>query len=78
MWIEIFSYDIVKPTLEQSLPMRAPQGLHNPRNPYWEEWDVRRYAYWSVFAGAAVIPMEATQLCSFTMISRSGELMDVR
>lgn len=30
-----------------------PQGLHNPRNPYWEEWDVRRYAYWSAFEGAA-------------------------
>mgnify|MGYP001852306113 FL=1 len=30
-----------------------PQGLHNPRNGYWEEADARRYAYWSVFAGAA-------------------------
>lgn len=30
-----------------------PQGLHNPRNGFWEEADVRRYAYWSVFAGAA-------------------------
>lgn len=30
-----------------------PQGLHNPHNPYWEEWDVRRYAYWSLFEGAA-------------------------
>lgn len=30
-----------------------PQGLHNPRNSYWEEWDARRYAYWAVFAGAA-------------------------
>ena len=29
------------------------QGLHNPKNPYWEEWDARRYAYWSVFEGAA-------------------------
>ncbi|MCR5760664.1 MAG: glycoside hydrolase family 140 protein [Sphaerochaetaceae bacterium] len=28
------------------------QGLHDPRQPYWEEKDVRRYAYWSVFAGA--------------------------
>ena len=30
-----------------------PQGLHNPRNGFWEEADARRYAYWSVFAGAA-------------------------
>ncbi len=28
------------------------QGLHDARQPYWEEKDVRRYAYWSVFAGA--------------------------
>ncbi len=28
------------------------QGLHNLSEPYWREWDVRRYAYWSVFAGA--------------------------
>lgn len=32
---------------------RIPQGLHDFKEPYWEEWDVRRYAYWSVFAGAA-------------------------
>lgn len=48
------SYDIVKPTLDAEPSYEGiPQGLHNPRNPYWEEWDVRRYAYWSVFAGAA-------------------------
>ncbi len=28
------------------------QGLHDRSQPYWREWDVRRYAYWSVFAGA--------------------------
>lgn len=43
-----------KPTLDGEPSYEGiPQGLHNPRNPYWEEWDVRRYAYWSVFAGAA-------------------------
>lgn len=30
-----------------------PKGLHNPRNGYWNAAEVRRYAYWSVFAGAA-------------------------
>jgi hypothetical protein len=30
-----------------------PQGLHDPKQPYWGASDVRRYAYWSVFAGAA-------------------------
>lgn len=29
------------------------QGLHDVRQPYWEEQDVRRYAWWSVLEGAA-------------------------
>lgn len=47
------SYATMKPTLDAEPSYEGiPQGLHNPRNPYWEEWDVRRYAYWSVLAGA--------------------------
>jgi len=30
-----------------------PYGLHDTTKPYWQAADVRRYAYWSVFAGAA-------------------------
>lgn len=30
-----------------------PQGLHDPSQPRWKAPDVRRYAYWDVFAGAA-------------------------
>lgn len=30
-----------------------PQGLHDPNEARWTAADVRRYAYWSVFAGAA-------------------------
>lgn len=29
-----------------------PQGLHDGREPRWQASDVRRYAYWSVFAGS--------------------------
>lgn len=29
-----------------------PQGLHDGRQPRWQAPDVRRYAYWSVFAGS--------------------------
>ena len=29
------------------------QGLHDAAQPYWVAKDVRRYAYWSVFAGSA-------------------------
>ena len=36
-----------EPSYEQIL-----QGLHDLSQPYWREWDVRRYAYWSVFQGA--------------------------
>lgn len=47
------SYATMKPTVDAEPSYEGiPQGLHNPRNPYWEEWDVRRYAYWSVLAGA--------------------------
>lgn len=29
-----------------------PQGLHDPEEPRWTDKDIRRYAYWSVFAGS--------------------------
>ncbi len=43
----------VKPTLDgEPSYENIPHGLHNPSMPYWNDNDVRRYAYWSVFAGA--------------------------
>ena len=70
------SYETVKPTLDAEPSYEGiPQGLHNPRNPYWEEWDVRRYAYWSVFAGAAGHTYGSNSIMQFTMISMSGALM---
>ncbi|MCB9334184.1 MAG: glycoside hydrolase family 140 protein [Lewinellaceae bacterium] len=42
----------VKPTLDGEPSYEGiPQGLHDPAQPYWTANDVRRYAYWSVFAG---------------------------
>jgi hypothetical protein len=42
----------VKPTIDGEPSYEGiPQGLHDPAEPYWNENDVRRYAYWSVFAG---------------------------
>ncbi len=29
-----------------------PHGLHDPSQPFWQDYDVRRFAYWSVLAGA--------------------------
>jgi hypothetical protein len=43
----------VKPTLDgEPSYENIPQGLHDTTQPYWTANDVRRYAYWSVFAGA--------------------------
>ena len=37
-----------EPSYEQ-----IPQGLHDPSQPYWQDHDARRYAYWSVLEGAS-------------------------
>jgi hypothetical protein len=42
----------VKPTLDgEPSYENIPQGLHDITQPVWTDSDVRRYAYWSVFAG---------------------------
>ena len=42
-----------KPTLDGEPSYEGiPQGLHDTTQPYWNANDLRRYAYWSVFAGA--------------------------
>ncbi len=42
-----------KPTLDGEPSYEdIPQGLHDITQPIWKDYDVRRYAYWSVFAGA--------------------------
>jgi len=49
-------YDLkpAKPTLDgEPSYENIPQGLHDPAQPRWTDADVRRYAYWSVFAGGA-------------------------
>lgn len=44
----------VKPTLDGEPSYEGiPQGLHDTTQPYWNDNDVRRYAYWSVLAGGA-------------------------
>jgi hypothetical protein len=42
-----------KPTIDgEPSYENIPQGLHDPREPFWQAKDARRYAYWSVFAGS--------------------------
>lgn len=48
-----YSKTPVKPTLDgEPSYENIPQGLHDTTQAYWKSNDVRRYAYWSVFAGA--------------------------
>lgn len=43
----------VKPTIDGEPSYEGiPQGLHDTTQPRWTNNDMRRYAYWSVFAGA--------------------------
>lgn len=43
-----------KPTIDGEPSYEGiPQGLHDTTQPYWNDADARRYAYWAVFAGAA-------------------------
>lgn len=47
-------FNLTKPTLDgEPSYENIPQGLHDAKNPRWNAADVRRYAYWSVFAGGA-------------------------
>lgn len=49
-------YDMkpIRPTLDGEPSYEGiPQGLHDTLQPFWNANDVRRYAYWSVFAGGA-------------------------
>ncbi len=44
----------IKPVLDgEPSYEQIPQGLHDPTQPFWQEIDVRRFAYWSVFSGCA-------------------------
>lgn len=51
--LEDLSKTPLKPTLDGEPSYESiPQGLHDHTQPYWKSSDARRYAYWSVFAGA--------------------------
>jgi hypothetical protein len=42
----------VKPTIDGEPSYEdIPYGLHKANEPYWQDYEIRRYAYWSVFAG---------------------------
>jgi len=53
-YVEIdYNLEPTKPTIDGEPSYELiPQGLHDPSEPWWQPEDVRRYAYWSVFAGS--------------------------
>ncbi|MDQ7947684.1 MAG: glycoside hydrolase family 140 protein [Pedobacter sp.] len=53
-YIEVdYKLQPIKPTIDGEPSYEdIPQGLHDPKEPRWTAADVRRYGYWSVFAGA--------------------------
>lgn len=51
---EDYAMEPVKPTLDGEPSYEdIPYGLHDTLSGYWHAADIRRYAYWNVFAGAA-------------------------
>jgi len=48
-----WAYSPIKPVLDAEPSYEGiPKGLHDPNEALWQDYDVRRYAYWSVFAGS--------------------------
>jgi hypothetical protein len=48
-----WAYQPMKPVLDSEPSYEdIPKGLHDPNEERWQDYDVRRYAYWSVFAGS--------------------------
>ena len=48
-----WAYKPMKPVLDDEPSYEdIPKGLHDANEERWQDYDVRRYAYWSVFAGS--------------------------
>lgn len=48
-----WAYKPIKPVLDDEPSYEdIPKGLHDVNEARWQDYDVRRYAYWSVFAGS--------------------------
>lgn len=62
-----------KPTLDgEPSYEKVPQGLHDTLQPLWTDADVRRYAYWSVFAGACGFTYGHNSIMQFVKPGDSG------
>jgi hypothetical protein len=56
----------IKPTMDGEPSYEdIPQGLHNADQPYWKDYQIRRYAYWSVFAGGCGVTYGNNEVMQF-------------
>jgi hypothetical protein len=56
----------VKPTLDGEPSYEdIPKGLHSANEAYWKDYEIRRYAYWSVFAGGCGITYGNNEIMQF-------------
>lgn len=52
-FVEASTLNPLKPVIDgEPIYEDIPQGLHDPNETRWMDYDMRRYAYWSVFAGS--------------------------
>ena len=62
-----------KPTLDgEPSYENIPKGLHDSLQPRWTDADLRRYAYWSVFAGAAGFTYGENAVMQFNNMGDAG------
>lgn len=62
-----------KPTIDGEPSYEdIPHGLHKATDPYWKDYEIRRYAYWSVFAGSAGFTYGHNSVMQFYKIGDSG------
>lgn len=62
----LYNLKPIKPMLDgEPSYENIPQGLHDPKLPRWKDYEIRRYAYWSVFAGGAGFTYGENSLMQF-------------
>jgi hypothetical protein len=63
-----------KPTLDGEPSYEGiPHGLHDSTQLYWNDSDLRRYAYWSVFAGGAGFTYGSNAVMQFYSAKDNGD-----
>jgi hypothetical protein len=63
----------VKPTMDgEPSYENIPHGLHDSLQPRWTAADIRRYAYWSVFAGGAGFTYGENAVMQFNIMGDKG------